>query len=471
MPSEFTKLDPQFFSLGQDKEYYSALMELPSEAGEAALAALRDIVYKRDIYEQCKDTRVMQVSLTRTVSDASINGQFTRIVQRERKEKPFTLKYVDREGHEISFEGRSHATPPTNIHVLIGRNGSGKTRLIQRMTHTLMAGGESEYGYFESDANDHADAIGNVGYISFSAFDHSPPLTPGLNGVDIPVFNVGLRKNVRASADGQADDAPLSSRSSREPKRLGEIIREEAPLQDAVAIKDYTDILADMAAALYGCKMRSQTRWEQAVETLQSDPLFANVEPLRFIDELAPAAPQEPPRLTSSGERRFEKLSSGHQVVLLTVTALVANLEERSIVFFDEPEGHLHPPLLAALIRAVSELLEKNNAVALIATHSPVVLQEVPSKCVHIVERHGDAGSLRSPMSETFGENVGVLTRDVFGLEVDASGFHRLIREVVTGTGCDYDATIAKFNDQLGSEARALLRAIQPSQREPRLDF
>ena len=45
----------------------------------------------------------------------------------------------------------------------------------------------------------------------------------------------------------------------------------------------------------------------------------------------------------------FGDLSSGHKVVLLTITSCVSKIVERSIVFVDEPENHLHPPLLSAL--------------------------------------------------------------------------------------------------------------------------
>jgi hypothetical protein len=37
------------------------------------------------------------------------------------------------------------------------------------------------------------------------------------------------------------------------------------------------------------------------------------------------------------------------------------------------------PPLLAAMMRALSDLLVDRNGVAVVATHSPVVLQEVPA--------------------------------------------------------------------------------------------
>ncbi|MEK5757114.1 AAA family ATPase, partial [Acinetobacter variabilis] len=75
----------------------------------------------------------------------------------------------------------------------------------------------------------------------------------------------------------------------------------------------------------------------------------------------------------------FGQLSSGHKIVLLILTRLVETVDEATLVLIDEPESHLHPPLLSAFMSALTELLEDRNGVAIIATHSPVVVQEVPS--------------------------------------------------------------------------------------------
>ena len=155
----------------------------------------------------------------------------------------------------------------------------------------------------------------------------------------------------------------------------------------------------------------------------------------------------------------FRGLSSGHKIVLLTVTRLVESVEERTLVLIDEPESHLHPPLLSAFIRALSELLINRNGVAIIATHSPVVLQEVPKKCVWRLRRSGDAVAAEQPQIETFGENVGTLTHEVFGLEVTDSGFHRMIADAVSDHR-SYDEVLAAFNGSIGSEGRALVQAL-----------
>lgn len=161
-----------------------------------------------------------------------------------------------------------------------------------------------------------------------------------------------------------------------------------------------------------------------------------------------------------AARKLFTKLSSGHAIVLLTVTRLVEFVDERTLVLMDEPEGHLHPPLLSAFIRSLADLLIKRNGVAIVATHSPVVLQEVPRCCVWKLRRTGPIAGAERPAIETFGENVGVLTREVFGLEVTNAGFHKLLKDAIDLERLSYESVLARFEGQLGAEARAIARAL-----------
>lgn len=129
------------------------------------------------------------------------------------------------------------------------------------------------------------------------------------------------------------------------------------------------------------------------------------------------------------------------------------------MILLDEPEGHLHPPLLSAFIRTLSELLFEQNGVAIIATHSPVVLQEVPRTCVWKINRVGDVIVPHRLDIETFGENVGVLTKEVFGLEVETSGYHSLLAKSVA-QGMNYREILRQYNEQLGMEARSVLKSM-----------
>ena len=162
---------------------------------------------------------------------------------------------------------------------------------------------------------------------------------------------------------------------------------------------------------------------------------------------------------------RFMSLSSGHKVVLLTITSCVAEIEERSILFLDEPENHLHPPLLSALIRTLSDLLRKRNGVAIVSTHSPIVLQEVPKSCVWLLTRYGQEDIKPERLKgETFGSALGSLIDDAFGFEVNQSGFHKLMEEAAERYD-DFDQAAAAYRGQLGNEAAILLRMLMYEKR------
>jgi predicted ATP-dependent endonuclease of OLD family len=155
--------------------------------------------------------------------------------------------------------------------------------------------------------------------------------------------------------------------------------------------------------------------------------------------------------------------------VLLTLTRLVETVQERTLVLLDEPECHLHPPLLSAFVRALSHLLAEQNGVAIIATHSPVVLQEVPASCVLKVIRSGSVTSATRPDIETFGENTGVLTREVFGLDVTKSGFHWLVQMIAESCGSTAEVK-KRLDGQLGSEARAIVHGLMATREGARGD-
>ena len=104
-------------------------------------------------------------------------------------------------------------------------------------------------------------------------------------------------------------------------------------------------------------------------------------------------------------------------------------------------------------------MLIKRNSVAIISTHSPIVLQEIPKSCVWILNREEDYLQGNRPQVETFGTNVGVLTNEVFGYEVKKSGFNALLRKVVAENNT-YDEVLERFNGELGDEARSIVRAL-----------
>ena len=138
---------------------------------------------------------------------------------------------------------------------------------------------------------------------------------------------------------------------------------------------------------------------------------------------------------------------------------MIELVEEKTLVIIDEPEEHLHPPLVSALIRALSSLLTYRNGVGVIATHSPVIVQEVPKDCVWILRRVGEELIAERPEIETFGENLGVLTSEIFGYEVPNSGFHTMIQNSVEKYS-SFKRAMKYFHGKLGNEGKAILRSL-----------
>jgi predicted ATP-dependent endonuclease of OLD family len=54
-------------------------------------------------------------------------------------------------------------------------------------------------------------------------------------------------------------------------------------------------------------------------------------------------------------------------------------------LLFDEPETHLHPSIIFKLINTLNKLLDDYDSYLIIATHSPIVIQQIPSKKVMIL--------------------------------------------------------------------------------------
>ena len=445
LPEEFQILPDRFFSLGQDDSYYEELNKLHDPAREKILQSLRDIAYNLDLFSSVIIEPVTGKSLLRYAPMATVQNQFNRMAHGGARLSPFSFSYVypestetiSNERLELSFSVTPESQPPTNVHVIIGRNGVGKSHLLNHITELLVKpAAEESVGNmrFGSGHEPASSQFANLISVAFSAFDDFTPYSSSINkSKSLPFTYIGLKRTARTTSESEKQTAPKSA---------------------AALAREFS---LSVKACAEGARI---SRWRRALEMLQSDPIFADAQ----VAELADSDWNDEQQIQSNASDLFHTLSSGHKVVLLTMTRLVENIEERSLVLLDEPESHLHPPLLSAFVRALSDLLINRNGVAIVATHSPVVLQEVPRNCVWKLHRSGKQVAVERPQFETFGENVGTLTQEIFGLEVTNSGFHKMITESIDSSN-SYEAVLQKFNGNLGSEARALIRAIMATRR------
>lgn len=433
LENRFTALSPEYFSVGIDIAYYETLSRVVSETFRLEyLTAIRDVVADPAALDMAAEERVFQISHLRTLNVTTISDQYRRVLAGGVLLTNFAFRFTQdasekMAGYQLDFKVKSESTPTTNIHAIIGRNGAGKTTLLNSMTQAVVEPDNpcnrfetsSPWSSFERINRDYFSALVSV---SFSAFDpFNPPQEQSDPSRGTCYFYVGLKSF--------ADES-------------GALLKSQTELADEL-IESLNVCLSEQARG---------ARWLETIKNLETDDNFAEMN-LAQLHDLRDGA------LADRIRSLLRRMSSGHAIVLLTVTKLVARVDEKTLILFDEPESHLHPPLLSALIRSLSRLLTDRNAVAIIATHSPVVLQEIPRSCVWKITRSGLSSDCQRPEIETFGENVGLLTREVFGLEVAKSGFNALLSSEAE-TGESYDQVIESFGGQLGFEGRAILRSI-----------
>ena len=428
IPKRFTELERNFFSLGQDVTYYNKLNEIGADFRYQILRRLNDIALDEELFEEIKDDYITYRSIMRSVSRTSVKGQYRRLANGDAKLTKYYFSFSPPDNEiqsSFEIEVTPNSMPPSNLHILIGRNGVGKTHLINNLIKVLITK-KTEYGMLLSNVDDNLteELFANIVSVSFSSFDSGKDIEYDNTKQNLKYYKIGMVKEEKIVIDGQ-------ERKEKRPKSI-------LDLQ-----KEFSDSLLSI---INSAKIK---RWVKAVRTLESDPIFQGLGIEYLIqsnnkDKIKPL---------------FERLSSGHKIVLLTITRLVETVEERSLVILDEPETHLHPPLLAAFTRALSDLLIYRNAVSVIATHSPVIVQEVPQNCVWIMNRTNKLISFDRPNIETFGENIGTLTREIFNLEVENAGYHLLLKKAIEEFD-SYEEVVEYFNGKLGFEARTLLRTL-----------
>lgn len=430
LPEVFTSLTPNFCSLGASQSYYEELMELSESIRTSILIGLNDFVFNDHIRGIFANEDAFNTSLLRSMNAESMLNGYATILNGNVIQTGFNFSFKPRaaSGQTVKLRVDPDSLPPTNVHVLIGRNGVGKTRILSGIADALTANsnpndfsldGEleptSSTGFLFSGAQSNL-GFANLVTVAFSAFDAFRPIGQENIKGDVRYDYVGLRT-------------------------VGE------PEQFKGDSELLIDFQQSLSACLSGLKLG---RWCQAVDYLNSDPAFYEYDfpnLARGTDALD--------NIVSC----FALLSSGHKIVLLTITKLVQLVEAHTLVLIDEPENHLHPPLLSSFIRAISYLMTTRNGVALIATHSPVVLQEVPSSCVTIMERARGEFLFHMPEIETFAENVGSLTKEVFKLEVTHSGYHALLAAHMELM--DYDSLLQEFDNQIGREGKTIAKSLE----------
>lgn len=402
VPDSFEVLPPGFYSQLQRAYSYKSDEEKPSLC--KLLTVLRDLAFvggderATAIANDLSALTLLRFTTARYALESQI-GQRPSSIQFSVTHKVEGFQ----EAHEVEFHFDSEAMLGRMV-VLVGQNGAGKTRFLYGLHHPLLGIRPKLLdGSGRPTLKGVAPAFSTVIQMSFSAFDPFP-LTRSPALLELTRY-CGLRR-----------------------------LREDWSSASLIDIEDSFRAL-DKAVAQIKDRGREEL-WRQALASHR----------LNFSD----------------GEFSSWLLqrSAGQKFVGFVLTHLYAAIEPGALLIFDEPEIHTHPTMLSLLMRQIHELLEQFDAFAILATHSPIVLQETPGRQVRVMQREGGYPLVTRYPGECFGEGLDEIMRTGLELGPRQRNFTHHIKRLANERGIE---AVEHELPNMGIPARLALRSTGSS--------
>ena len=410
MKAEFLSLSSEFCSLGQEQKYYENIKQAFPDQYRSILWALRDCAVFPFIEDDFEKDFSFGISLLREneaerlLREAKYLVEGIKVVNKELFKYHFTPPFSESETLlEVEFD--SHSPLPSRLLAIIGKNGVGKTQMMSRFPIDLS---QKKQESFEPQL----PLFSKVISISTSLYDHCyyPDKSNEFN-----YEYIGLTIKDGANRRIITNDE-IDSKLQESCKLVNEKGR----------AKSLRNILEEILP-------------ETIVETLfQKDDgkYLLNTDVVKEVRQ---------------------KLSSGESTLLYLLTSVVSTLRFDTLLLFDEPETHLHPNAITTLISALYKLLEEFQSYGIVATHSPLVVREIKSKQVRVMERFEDRSLIRKVQQETLGANISALVDEIFGNK----DIPKYYREAILRLVKNNSATEEAIYQAIGTDVNSLPIGLQ----------
>lgn len=351
--------------------------------------------------------------------------------------------------HFTSVDSDDDARLPNGVVVFIGKNGSGKSTAIYRLAKLMYTDPTQRFRLKKKVGEIEPNNVGvsKMFLISYSPFDNF--ILPTSYSKDyIKLLKTGEDVNSRFVFCGIRDivkeEADIQIGEDTDEEIINRIIEDR---KKQTSLKDIETLAKEFSTAMtlvtedYGDKYK---KWKEFLVNCEiSQPsLFEDIKDIGFgvSEEIM--------------QERFLSLSTGHKFLIHTYARLLAYIDDNCLLLFDEPENHLHPPLLSFMMAEIRKLLVSSHSVMFIATHSPVILQETFAKNVFVVRKNGNSTTITQPQIETYGANISAITSEVFDLTTEVTKFHDAIRHLYKKWDMEDEPSVERmldhFEEKLG---------------------
>lgn len=411
-------LNPDFaVSLAADLDYYQRLANDLQGAAEEFLRQICDASYFRSRYEIYSQWSGFNVSLLRGGSTALaiLNKGCQVAAGRYVPESDFQFNVTgltgDFESIQFSFD-KERKLGNTNVNLLIGRNGSGKSHVLRHLVDqvTGVVPTRDQQPYFHK--------VVVAAYSPFESFKTEKQLSAAL-GLE-PQGEETLEKmsqrrlmvnkyaylGFKDPSGCFSLDWPKQSSAHALLKILA--YDEESSWRDIsrfeLLFKTLKQSISFDSVALKGKDGQHILLSEKEKPSIKS--IEENVDVTQGISFFKQGANRQPPSPVL--------LSSGQTIYSYLLPNLVSEVEDESLVVLDEPELYLHPAMEIALIKMVKILLKVTKSNAIVATHSSILAREVEQRGVVVLRREEGRTTATPPPFETFGQSVELIIGEVF---------------------------------------------------------
>lgn len=419
LSDKFVSLAAEYCSLGQEKSYYLQLKEILGGNYHSFLHAIRDVAMFPKIHEQFENDEIFKKSLIREnsverlartirfeIEDINPNEYYKFIFKHQ---PPYSDTIIS-----LNFDFEYNTDFEHRIFALIGKNGTGKTRILSSLAKSLSEKGSQNF-------SPRKPVYGKVFTVSYSFFDRFeiPSSDASFNYV-----YCGLKK-------------------------------------DNNSWKSEEDLLSDFFEAVELIKKKSLVNdWYNIL----SNFIVGEILDMAFDKEKVAMDSYNYMFNESKFSEIRKVLSSGQSIILFMISEILSQIRFDSLILFDEPETHLHPNAISALLNTLFSLVRKFKSFCVIATHSPLIIQEIPARNIFVIERENNVAMVRGLERESFGENLTVITQDIFGNREVPKHFINLIEELIS-KGKSFSEIISILesdNLPVTSNVRLYIKALTP---------
>lgn len=466
----FESLPENFFSLSTSIELYEGVYRLlPSSERRSFVGQLRLVLGKdSEYYETLENDACFYTALLR---DTNINN-YSLLKGRELllgctnyynlQKQTVTVNFADVDAPiNLNFsclDGCKSQLIPNGIIAFIGKNGSGKSTAIYKLAKLLYANPDQRFRLKNISGTLHPNDLGisRLFIFSYSPFDNF--VLPGVGGDDYKLLLKGL-----VNQDGRLIFCGVRDVQ----KEFEEILRNsnhdtydnlfETERLETTNLKSIERLSEEFARAMNVIENNNDRLniWNE----VESSSLHLFPEINSVMEEIY--------LLSTHNEQAnlFASLSTGYKFFLHSLAHLIAYIQNDSMVLFDEPENHIHPPMLSFMMTSIRKVLNKYQSVMLVATHSPVVLQEIFSDNVFVVRNDNGEKTISHPQIETYGANLSEITNEVFSLTTDVTNYYEAYQQLYEEWNADEkwtcaDDMISSFEKHLKGHISSQLMAF-----------